>query len=101
NQHLRTILTQGAWAAVRTKGTYLSALYHRLAARRGKKRAICAVAHSLGNSFYHMLTKRQPYQDLGADYFDQRSKGVRTDWLLRQLYKLGYAVQLEPLTLTV
>ena len=97
NQHLRTILTQGAWAAVRNKGTYLSALYHRLAARRGKKRAIMAVAHSLGISFYHMLSRRQPYQDLGADYFDQRSKGVRTDWLLKQLNKLGYNVQLEPL----
>lgn len=96
NQHLRTILTQVAWAAVRTKGSYLSALYHRLAARRGKKRAIIAVAHSLGISFYHMLSKRQPYQDLGADYFDQRSKGVRTDWLLKQLTKLGYTVQLEP-----
>jgi transposase len=96
NQHLRTILTQGAWAAVRTKGTYLSALYHRLAARRGKKRAIMAGAHSLGISFYYMLSRRQPYQDLGADYFDQRSKGVRTDWLLKQLTKLGYNVQLDP-----
>lgn len=104
NQHLRTILTQGAWAAVRSKGTYLSALYHRLAARRGKKRAIIAVAGyplgALGISFYHMLSRRQPYQDLGADYFDQRSKGVRTDWLLKQLNKLGYTVQLEPLAQT-
>jgi len=82
---------------VRNKGTYLSALYHRLAARRGKKRAIMAVAHSLGISFYHMLSRRQPYQELGADYFDQRSKGVKTDWLLKQLNKLGYNVQLEPL----
>jgi transposase len=97
NQHLRTILTQGAWAAVRTKGTYLSALYHRLAARRGKKRAIIAVAHALGISFYHMLDRRQPYHELGADYFDQRSKGVKTDWLLKQLSKLGYTVHLEPL----
>lgn len=97
NQHLRTILTQGAWAAVRTKGAYLSALYHRLAARRGKKRAIMAVAHSLGISFYHMLDRRQPYLELGTDYFDQRSKGVKTDWLLKQLTKLGYNVHLEPL----
>jgi len=96
NQHLRTILTQAAWAAVRTKGTYLAAFYHRLAARRGKKRAIIAVAHSLGVSFYHMLSRRQPYQDLGADYFDQRSKGVKTDWLLKQHLKLGFTVQLEP-----
>lgn len=97
NQHLRTILVQGAWAAVRTKGTYLAALYRRLSARRGKKRAIVAVAHSLGVSFYHMLSRRQPYQDLGASYFDQRQKGVKTDWLLKQLNKLGYNVQLEPL----
>lgn len=96
NPHLRKILTQIAWAAVRTKNTYLSALYRRLAARRGKKRAIMAVAHSLAVSFYHMLDKQQPYQELGADYFDQRSKGVKTDWLLKQLNKLGYTVQLEP-----
>ena len=97
NQHLRTILVQGAWAAVRSKGTYLCALYRRLSARRGKKRAIVAVAHSLGVSFYHMLARRQPYLELGPDYFDQRSKGVKTDWLLKQLNKLGYNVQLEPL----
>lgn len=98
NPHLRKILTQIAWAAVRTKNTYLSALYRRLAARRGKKRAIMAVAHSLAVSFYHMLDKQQPYQELGADYFDQRSKGVKTDWLLKQLNKLGYNVQLEPVS---
>lgn len=98
NPHLRKILTQIAWAAVRTKNTYLSALYCRLAARRGKKRAIMAVAHSLAVSFYHMLDKQQPYQELGADYFDQRSKGVKTDWLLKQLNKLGYNVQLEPVS---
>jgi transposase len=97
NQHLRKILTQIAWAASRTKNSYLSALYRRLAARRGKKRAIMAVAHSLAVSFYHMLDQQQPYHELGADYFDQRSKGVKTDWLLKQLNKLGYTVQLEPL----
>jgi transposase len=97
NQTLRTILVQGAWAAVRTKGTYLSVLYRRLSARRGKKRAIVAVAHSLGVSFYHMLSRRQPYQELGSDYFDQRSKGVKTDWLIKQFNKLGYTVSLEPI----
>ena len=97
NQHLRTILVQGAWAAVRTKGTYLAALYRRLSARRGKKRAIVAVAHSLGVSFYHMLASRQPYHERGADYFDQRSKCVKTDWFVKQLNKLGYTVSIEPI----
>jgi transposase len=96
NRQLRRIMVQCAWAAVRTKDTYLGSLYHRLAARRGKKRAIVAVAHSMLVSFYHMLSKRQPYQDLGGDYFDQRSKGVKVDWLLKQLGKLGYTAQLEP-----
>lgn len=99
NQTLRTILVQGAWAAVRTKDTYLSALYRRLSARRGKKRAIVAVAHSMAVSFYHMLARHEPYHELGADYFDQRSKGVKTDWLLKQFHKLGYSVSLEPLPL--
>lgn len=96
NRQLRTIMVQIAWAASRTKGTYLAAFYRRLAARRGKKRAIIAVAHSLLVSFYHMLSKQQPYQELGADYFDQRQKGVKTNWLLQQLTKLGYDVHLEP-----
>ncbi len=98
NRQLRKVMVQCAWSAIRVKDSYYSALYHRLAARRGKKRAIVAVAHSMLVSFYHMLSKRQPYQDLGADYFDQRSKGVKTDWLLKQLNKLGYTAKLEPLT---
>jgi transposase len=100
NQTLRPIMIEIAWAAVRTKGTYLKALYHRLARRRGKKRAIVAVARSLLVSIYHMLSKGEPYQDLGYDYFDQRKKEVKADHLVRQLTKLGYTVQLEAQTLT-
>ena len=96
NRNLRKVMVQCAWSAVRTKGSYFSALYHRLAARRGKKRAIIAVAHSMLVSFYHMLSRRQPYQDLGADYFDKRSKGTKVDWLLNQLNKLGFTATLEP-----
>jgi hypothetical protein len=97
NRTLRAIMTQVAWAAVRTQGTYAKALYHRLAARRGAKRAIVAVAHSLLVSIYHMLARRQPYQELGADYFDQRRKASKVDWYLNQLAKLGYAASIEPL----
>jgi transposase len=96
NRSLRTMLIQIAWAAVRKKGTYLSTLFHRLAARRGAKRAILAVAHRLVISFYHMLAQQQPYQDLGADYFDQRTKGLKVDRLLRLLHKLGYSASIEP-----
>ena len=96
NRHLRTVMVQCAWSAVRIKDSYFSALYHRLAARRGKKRAIIAVAHSMLVSFYHMHSRRQPYQDLGADYFDRRSKGTKVDWLLNQLNKLGFTAPLDP-----
>jgi len=99
NQTLRTVLTQVAWAAVRTKDTYLSALYRRIAARRGKKRAIMAVAHSILVSIYYMLIRQQPYQDLGAAYLDNRRKEAKVNYLTRQLRKLGYQVRLDPLPL--
>ena len=64
--------------------------------RRGKKRAIIAVARSLLVSIYHMLSNGVFYEDLGSDYFDNRSKERKTNYLLKQLGKLGYSVQLEP-----
>jgi transposase len=96
NQALRTGLTQLAHAAARTKGTYLSALYHRLAARRGKKRAIIAVAHSIVVSAFHMLTRDEPYRELGANYFDDRRQTHLVDQLTRRIERLGYRVTLEP-----
>jgi transposase len=92
---VRRILLQAAWTAARTKGSYLSALYNRLALRRGKKRAILAVAHSLIVSLYHMLTRQEPYRDLGANYFDERKRQSVTNNLIRRLEKLGYQVKLE------
>jgi transposase len=96
NRNLRQIMVQVAWAAVRTKGSYAQALYRRLAGRRGKKRAIIAVARTLLSSFWYMLTRGEPYKELGGDYFDQRRKDVKVNVLTKQLEKLGYAVQLEP-----
>src|SRR5271167_789963 len=61
---------QSAWAAVRTKNCYLSAQFKRLAARRGSKRALIAVAHSLLVIGYHIPKKGRMYQELGGDYFD-------------------------------
>jgi transposase len=99
NRPLATIMVQAAWSAVRTKGTFLKARYHRLAARRGKKRAIVAVAHSMLVSAWHMLTSRQPYQELGGDYFDQRQKESKISYLTRRLEKLtGGTVRIEILS---
>lgn len=92
---LRRSLCQAAWAAARSCDTYFSAQYKRLAPRRGKKRAIMAVAHSLLVTIYHMLKTRTPYRDLGANWFDQLHPEKLTRYLVRRLETLGYKVSLE------
>jgi transposase len=96
NKPLSSILTEVAQAAARTKGTFLNARYHRLAARRGKKRALAAISRSIIVSIWHILTYRQPYRELGGDYFDQRKKEIKVDYLVRRLEKLtGGTVSIE------
>ena len=74
NPWLRSSLVEAARAASRTRGTYFSAQYHRLAARRGGKRAALAVAHSLLVVMYHLMKRGTVYQDLGVDFFDERAR---------------------------
>ena len=93
---LRSALVQAAWAASHTKATYLSAQYRRLARRRGKKKALVAVAHTLLVMCYEVLKKEEVYQELGADYLDKLEPDQRTKQLVRQLEKLGHKVTLEP-----
>jgi transposase len=95
NPWLRSALVEAAWAAARTKGSYLSAQYHRLAARRGAKRAILAVAHSILVIIYHLLRDGTTYQDLGSTYFDQRNAQAVLRRSVRRLEGLGYRVTLE------
>jgi transposase len=95
NRALTAALTQAAHAAARTKNTYLSAQYHRLAARRGKKRAILAVAHSILVIGYHLVQRHEPYRELGADYFDRCRPQVTANRLVRRLERLGYRVTLQ------
>lgn len=96
NRWLRGALGQMAMAASRTKGTYLHAQYRRIAARRGKKRALVAVQHSLLIAFYHMLKNQVPYADLGVDFFDRRNVEPLKQYHLRRLEYLGFAVSLQP-----
>lgn len=95
NPWLGSTLVEAAWAAVRTKATYLSAQYHRIAARRGKKRAIVAVAHSILVIIYHMLRDHTSYRDLGGNYFDEHQRLQTTRRAVSRLQKLGYKVTLE------
>jgi transposase len=94
---LRTTLSQAANAAARSKGTYLAAHYARIKGRRGHKRAIVAVAHSILVIAWHLLTRNQPYTDLGADYFLERQNSeAYKNRLIRQLERMGHKVTLEP-----
>jgi len=96
NHALRNALVQAAHAAARSRGTYLSAQFHRIAARRGKKRAVFAVAHSILRALYYMLSRRQEYKDLGDDYFDKRKPERTTHQLVNRLKSLGYDVSIKP-----
>jgi transposase len=97
---LKAALGQVAIAASRTKGTYLAARYRRVATRRGKKRALVAVGHSVLISVWIMLTRDIAYHDLGADHFIERlgphGKARQTRRLVDQLSQLGYQVTLQP-----
>jgi len=89
-------LVEAAWAAGRTKNSYLGAQYRRLAPRRGKKRALLAVGHRLLVILYHMLKYDREYQDLGADYFDRLEPERLRRYLVKRLERLGYQVSLTP-----
>jgi transposase len=97
NRFLRTTLVQAAHAAARTKGTYLSAQYRRLAARRGKKRAILALAHSMLMMTYYMIQRQEPYREAGADFFDRLQPEDTARRLVKRLEHLGYQVTLQSL----
>lgn len=96
NRWLRATLVQVAWAASHTKGTYLAAQYRRLAGRRGKKRALVALGHTILVIIYHLLRGPTTYRELGADYFDRLDSERLTRTLVRRLERLGHKVILEP-----
>lgn len=92
NHALQAILIEAARAAARTRNTYLSAQYRRLAARRGANRAAVAVAHTLSDTIYYMLLRGTTYQDLGPNFFDERDREATIRRLTRRLEGLGYEV---------
>jgi len=95
NKALSVALNQAAHGASHTKDTYLSAQYRRLAARRGKKRAIMALMHSILVIAYHLIQRSEPYRDLGGDYFDKRRPEATAKHLVKRLEQLGYSVSLQ------
>jgi transposase len=97
NVWLRAMLGEVAWSVARSRNTYLAALYHRLARRRGKQKAALAVAHSVLVSAYHMLRDGVPYADLGPEHFDRADAARLQRHHVQRLQQLGYAVTLTPM----
>jgi transposase len=95
NPWIKSALIEAARAAARTKDTYLSARYHRIAARRGSKRAAVATAHTILNSIYYMLRDDTTFRDLGGNYFDERNQLAIIKRSVRRIERLGYKVTLE------
>jgi len=96
NGWLRTALTEAALGAIRTKGSALGARYRRIMRHRGHKKAVIAVAHALLRAAYHLLARRLPYRDLGADYVDRRHTERVTRRAVQALERQGYRVTLQP-----
>lgn len=91
-------MTQCAWAAVKKRDTYLYARFHRIKARRGKQKAILAVAGTMLRAIYHMIKNDVDYHDLGEDFYERRhshNSGRTARRLQRRLEKLGYQVELR------
>ena len=93
---LRRVLCQAAWAASHTKKTYLAAQFRRLAAKRGKQRAIVAIAHSIVVAAFYILKRNEPYREAGGDYFERANPAALQRYLVRRLERLGHKVVLEP-----
>lgn len=94
---LRAALTEAAWAASHCNDSYLQAHYQRLVKRKGKKKALVAVGHSILVIAYHLLSEKIRYQDLGHDYFLKRDKAAEQKRLISKLETLGLKVTVEPL----
>jgi transposase len=93
---LKTTMVQAAWSAIRVKGGYLQAQFHRLCTRRGAKKAIIAVAASMLTAAWHMLRDGTEWQDLGAAHFDRADATKTANRLIRRLQQIGYQVTAVP-----
>jgi len=95
NRALRRALVEAARAGVKAKDSYLQAQYHRLKPRLGANRALIAVAHSILQSIYYILVRKELYRDLGSSHFDKLRPANTTKRLVNRLEQLGYKVTLE------
>jgi transposase len=93
--YLKALIVQCAWAATRTKNTYLRSKYDSLVPRRGKKRALIAVGHKILIAAYHILKDKVEYKELGADYLESRRKHKAADRYVKKLKEMGYDIEIK------
>lgn len=94
NKILKSTLVECAQTAVRRKDTFFYAQYQRISMRRGKKRAILAVAHSILIAIYYMIKEDKEYEDLGTDFYNKFNKEKKANSYMKKLKELGYNVQI-------
>jgi len=97
NKFIKETIVECARAAIRNKNSYYYAKYCKISARRGGKRALIAVAHSMLLAIYHILKQKQHFADLGSDYFNTINAERILKKNLRSLHDLGYEVELSPI----
>jgi hypothetical protein len=95
NTYLKTLLVEAANAAAATHGTYFKDKLRRLQARRGRNRALMAIAHKLLTVIFHVLAERVPYKELGAGYLDTLKPARTAQSLVRRLERMGFTVHIE------
>lgn len=95
DKYLKTLLVECAWAATRTKGTYLRSKYDSLVVRRGKKRALIAIGHKILIASYFILKDRESYKELGAEFLQLRNKDRKVSRYLKQLKEMGVEVEIK------
>ncbi|UAM99640.1 IS110 family transposase [Polaribacter litorisediminis] len=89
DKYLKVLLVQCAWAATRTKNTYLRSKYDSLVVRRGKKRALIAVGHKILVAAYFILKDQVAYKDLGVEFLDNKRKVNQIQHHIKRLKELG------------
>ena len=92
---MKVLLVQCAWAATRTKGTYLRSKYESLAGRRGKKRALIAIGHKILIATYFILKDKQAYKELGSEYLQELKKDKQITKHIKLLKELGVEVEIK------
>lgn len=88
--HLKTIMLEVAWAAVKKKGSYFKDKSYRLKARRGAKKAIMAIAHRILLGVYHVIKDGANFRNLGEDYLMRKNKAQKLFHLRKQARALGF-----------